>query len=67
MRKAFEESKKKANVVVCLVPARTDTAWWHEWAVKGEIRFIRGRIRFVGASSCAPFPSALVIFRNKLP
>lgn len=63
MRKAFEESQRGATVV-CLVPARTDTAWWHDWAMKGEIRFLRGRVRFVGAKANAPFPSALVIFRG---
>jgi hypothetical protein len=53
--------------VVCLIPARTDTAWWHDYAAKGEVRFIRGRIKFVdqtgNGSNPAPFPSAIVIFR----
>lgn len=62
MRKAYEASLSGATVV-CLVPARTDTRWWHEYAVKGEVRFLRGRLRFVGAKHCAPFPSAVVIFR----
>jgi len=49
--------------VVCLVPARTDTAWWHDHVMRAsEIRLIRGRIRFVGAPSSAPFPSAVVVF-----
>jgi phage N-6-adenine-methyltransferase len=64
MRKAFEESQRGCTVV-CLVPARTDTEWWHEYAMRGEIRFIRGRIRFKGAASSAPFPSAIVIFRDR--
>lgn len=55
----------QADVVVCLVPARTDTAWWHNYAVKGEVRFIRGRLRFGGAKYNAPFPSAIVVFRGK--
>ena len=63
MRKAYEESQKGA-IVVCLVPARTDTAWWHDYAVKGEVRFIRGRLKFGGAKNAAPFPSAVVIFKN---
>ena len=62
MEKAFHESRRGATVV-CLVPARTDTAWWHKYAVRGEVRFLRGRIRFVGANHPAPFPNALVIFR----
>lgn len=64
MRKAYEESQIDATVV-CLVPARTDTAWWHEYAMKGEIRFIRGRIRFVGAPHTAPFPCAIVVFHKR--
>jgi phage N-6-adenine-methyltransferase len=63
--KAYAESLLGATVV-CLLPARTDTAWWHDYCTKGEIRFIRGRIYFLtnGApSDRAPFPSAVVIFR----
>lgn len=62
MKKAFQSSTSGATVV-CLVPSRTDTAWWHDYAMKGEIRFIRGRLKFGGAKNSAPFPSALVIFR----
>ena len=62
MRKAYESSRAGATVV-CLVPARTDTAWWHDYAVKGEIRFIRGRLKFGGQTNSAPFPSAIVIFK----
>lgn len=62
MRKAHESSLAGATVV-CLVPARTDTAWWHDYAMRGEIRFMRGRVKFVGAEHSAPFPSAIVIFR----
>ena len=64
MRKAYESSQNGAYVV-CLVPARTDTSWWHDYATKGEIRFIRGRLKFGKATSNAPFPSAVVIFKNK--
>lgn len=62
MKKALEASKEGA-LVACLVPARTDTAWWHEYAMKGESRFIRGRLKFGGSQNHAPFPSAVVIFR----
>lgn len=52
-----------AERVVCLVPARTDTAWWHELVMRcGEIHFLRGRVRFEGAEHAAPFPSAIVVF-----
>ena len=63
MRKAYESSLDGATVV-CLVPARTDTAWWHDYAIKGEVRFIRGRLKFGGCKNSAPFPSAIVIFRK---
>lgn len=63
MRKAYESCNRSGAQVVCLVPARTDTAWWHDYAMKGEIRFIRGRLKFGGAVDSAPFPSAVVIFR----
>lgn len=62
MRKAYESSREGA-LVVCLVPARTDTAWWHDYAMRGEVTFLRGRLRFGNARHCAPFPSAVVVFR----
>lgn len=61
--KGWEESRLGATVVM-LVPARTDTRWWHEFVIPfAEVRFVRGRIKFVGARFNAPFPSAVVIFR----
>ena len=63
MKKAYESSLDGATVV-CLVPARTDTAWWHDYAMKGEIEFIRGRLKFGNAKNAAPFPSAVVIFKS---
>jgi phage N-6-adenine-methyltransferase len=65
MRKAYQSSLAGATVV-CLVPARTDTAWWHDYAVKGQIEFIRGRLKFGGAVNSAPFPSAVVVFTPPL-
>jgi len=62
MRKAYESAVHEHAIVVCLVPARTDTAWWHDYAAKGTVRFIRGRLKFGGHANSAPFPSALVIF-----
>lgn len=62
MRKAYMESLAGATVV-CLVPARTDTAWWHDYAMKGEVRLLRGRLKFGDAKSNAPFPSAVIVFR----
>lgn len=48
---------------VALLPARTDTAWWHDYVMfSREIRLLRGRLRFQGAPASAPFPSAVVVF-----
>lgn len=62
VEKAFRASQLGA-LVVMLLPARTDTRWWHDWALKGEVRFVRGRLRFGNALAPAPFPSAVVVFR----
>lgn len=52
--------------VVCLLPARTDTRWWHDYIQdKAEVRFVRGRLKFGGAKNSAPFPSVVVIFRGQ--
>lgn len=64
MRKAFGAAQEGATVV-CLIPARTDTSWWHEYAMKGEVRLIRGRLKFGDADNSAPFPSAIVVFRPR--
>jgi phage N-6-adenine-methyltransferase len=63
VKKAYESSLGTGTVVVCLLPARTDTAWWHDYVIARaeSIRFIRGRLRFSGKGP-APFPSALVVF-----
>lgn len=62
VKRAYEASRQGATVV-CLLPARTDTKWWHEYCMRGEIRLVRGRLRFGTARTSAPFPSAVVIFR----
>jgi phage N-6-adenine-methyltransferase len=64
MGKAYGASLEGATVV-CLVPARTDTDWWHEYAMKGEVRLIRGRLKFGDAVNPAPFPSAVIVFRPR--
>lgn len=65
MRKAYETGKH-GGVVVCLVPSRTDTAWWHDYAMKGTITFLRGRLKFGGHKNAAPFPSAIVVFGGEV-
>lgn len=53
-----------AQIVVALLPARTDTRWWHTWIQdKAEVRFIKGRLKFGGHKNSAPFPSCVVIFK----
>ncbi len=64
IEKAFNSAEEGA-IVVCLVPARVDTNWWWDYCRYGEIRFLRGRLKFVGAPANAPFPSAVIIFPNK--
>jgi phage N-6-adenine-methyltransferase len=61
VKKAYESSLNGATVV-CLLPARTDTRWWHDYCMKGEIRLVRGRLKFGDSKNSAPFPSAVVIF-----
>jgi phage N-6-adenine-methyltransferase len=61
LAKAYTESQKGA-FVVALVPARTDTGWWWDWASRGEVRFLRGRLRFGDGKGSAPFPSALITY-----
>ena len=74
--KAYEESRKGATVI-CLIPARTDTRYWHEYVMKAaEVRFIRSRLHFdntrhqerkaegKATAHNAPFPSVVVVFRG---
>jgi phage N-6-adenine-methyltransferase len=65
IRKAWESVQQgEAELVVCLVPSRTDTAWWHDYCESAEVTHLHGRLRFGGAKNSAPFPSAVVVFRN---
>ena len=65
VKKAWEQSSNASTV--CLVPARTNTNWWHEYCMKGEVRFIQGRIRFEGCKYGLPQPLAIVIFGGTHP
>lgn len=62
VKKAYEESQKGC-LVVCLLPSRTDTKWFHDYCVKGEITFLKGRLKFGDAKNSAPFPSMVVVFK----
>lgn len=68
VKKAKEAATQGKATVVCLLPARTDTAWWHDYVMKAnEIRLIRGRLKFGDSKGSAPFPSAVVIFKKGSP
>lgn len=55
-----------SEVTVMLIPARTDTKAWHQFIFgKAEVRFIPGRLKFGGGQWSAPFPSAVIVFRNE--
>jgi hypothetical protein len=63
--KAGYEESLRGKTVVFLIPSRTDTRWWHDYVMKAdEIRFIKGRLKFKGATNSAPFPSCVVIFKG---
>lgn len=71
MARAALEAEKGCTVV-CLVPSRTDTRWWHEYVWNAEthqprpgveVRFLKGRLKFGNAQNSAPFPSVVIIFR----
>lgn len=63
MAKAHDTTIHESATVVCLVPARTDTIWWHAHVMPHEIRFLRGRLKFGESRYPAPFPSAIVVMR----
>ena len=68
VRRAYISSQIGSATVVMLLPARTDTRWFHDYIYNKsntEIRFIKGRLKFGGCKNSAPFPSMVVIFRSK--
>lgn len=66
IRKSYKESRK-GKLVVLLIPARTDTKYWHQYVMKAhEIFFIRGRLKFDDGKNPAPFPSAIVVFKGNI-
>ena len=66
VEKAYNESRKANTTVVMLIPARTDTTYWHKWIFPfaTEINFLKGRLKFGDSKNSAPFPSALVVFKG---
>ena len=65
VEKAFRETRNDNTLVVLLIPARTDTRYFHDFIYqRAEIRFIKGRLKFNDSKNSAPFPSMVVIFRG---
>jgi site-specific DNA-methyltransferase (adenine-specific) len=66
IKKGYEEAQDMDTKVVMLIPARTDTKYWHDYVMKAEmVFFIKGRLKFGDSSNCAPFPSAVVVFSRR--
>ena len=59
-------AKIEASLSVLLLPVRTDTRVWHECVFPhaSDIRFLKGRVKFEGAKTGAPFPSAIVVYKK---
>ena len=67
VERAYCSAVEGGAIVVMLLPARTDTRWFHEYIYgKAEIRFVRGRLKFGGNKNSAPFPSMVVVFKPKM-
>ena len=63
IKKAYESARDNLATVVCLLPARTDTTWYHDYILPhAHVEFVRGRLKFGGAKSGAPFPSVVAVF-----
>jgi len=66
VRKAYEEAQLPGTMVVMLLPARTDTAWFHDYCRHGDVIFLRGRLKFGDGRNSAPFPSMIVKFGGQI-
>ncbi|MAH47319.1 adenine methyltransferase [Candidatus Pacearchaeota archaeon] len=63
IKKGYDEALKSNTKVVMLIPARTDTKYWHQYVMKAdEVYFVKGRLKFGDSDNSAPFPSAVVVF-----
>jgi phage N-6-adenine-methyltransferase len=66
VQKAYDSAASGDATVVCLIPARTDTSWWHRCVMQAsEVWLVAGRVRFGHAKAGAPFPSAIVVFKPR--
>ncbi len=66
IEKAYKTAQA-GHTVVCLLPARTDTRWFHAYCVYGELRWIKGRLKFGTSKNAATFPSFICIFHGRKP
>lgn len=65
IKQAYEQSRL-GKTIVMLLPCRTDTKWFHEYIMKAhEIRFLKGRLKFNDSDGNAPFPSMVVVFKER--
>lgn len=65
VEKCYKEGQKENTIVCLLIPARTDTKYFHDYILhRSEIRFVKGRLKFGDGHDSAPFPSMVVIFRG---
>ena len=67
IRKGYESAEASEDTKVgMLIPARTDTKYWHDYVMKAEyVYFVKGRLKFGDSDNSAPFPSAVVVFRKR--
>ena len=65
VKKAYDSAACGDAAVVCLLPARSSNAWWR-YVIEGDVRFLRGRVKFVGAPSVTMFPNVIVVFHRFL-
>ena len=65
IKKAYEEGQKDDTTIVALIPARTDTRYWHDYVMNAHaIYFVKGRLKFGNGGNSAPFPSAVIVFKK---
>ena len=65
VEKAYVESRKPNTIVVLLMPARTDTRYFHDFVYgKAELRFVKGRLKFGNSKNSAPFPSLVAVYQS---
>ena len=66
IKQFVKKAQESKGTFVFLLPARTDTTWFHDYVLgKASIEFLSGRIKFVGSSNSAPFPSMVVIYEQR--